>query len=109
MHANRGADSSRAERSRGKRCWTRSWPHDSSGARVMGINGRSGLKRDAMNAKELTFKSKFLSLVLRHQPELVGITLDGAGWVDVSELLIACTRHGKPMARETLEQIVATN
>ena len=32
-------------------------------------------------------KSKFLSLVLRHEPERVGIRLDESGWVAVDELL----------------------
>ena len=31
--------------------------------------------------------SKFLSLVLRHQPEAAGVTLDDQGWVDVAELI----------------------
>jgi putative RNA 2'-phosphotransferase len=37
-----------------------------------------------MNIKK---KSKFLSLILRHKPEIVGITLDANGWVNVKELL----------------------
>jgi putative RNA 2'-phosphotransferase len=31
--------------------------------------------------------SKFLSLVLRHKPEHIGLTLDSAGWADVEELI----------------------
>ena len=31
--------------------------------------------------------SKFLSLVLRHEPEKIGITLDSAGWVGIEDLL----------------------
>jgi putative RNA 2'-phosphotransferase len=50
--------------------------------------------------------SKFLSLVLRHQPQLIGITLDGAGWVGVDDLLAACERHGKPIAYDELEELV---
>ena len=30
--------------------------------------------------------SKFISLILRHKPEAIGITLDEHGWADVSEL-----------------------
>lgn len=33
-------------------------------------------------------KSKLLSLVLRHKPEKIGITMDKNGWVDIDELLI---------------------
>ncbi len=40
-----------------------------------------------MNKKQLTKTSKFLSLVLRHQPERIGLKLDDAGWANVKELL----------------------
>ncbi len=36
---------------------------------------------------ELTKKSKFLSLILRHKPETVGLKLDANGWADVDELM----------------------
>jgi putative RNA 2'-phosphotransferase len=53
--------------------------------------------------------SKFLSLVLRHKPELIGITLDSAGWVPVSELLRACQAHGKSLTLAELHEVVASN
>lgn len=53
--------------------------------------------------------SKFLSLVLRHRPEAVGLTLDESGWVSVDELLRALAVHGKSLTRAELEQIVATS
>ncbi|MBE7549825.1 MAG: RNA 2'-phosphotransferase [Anaerolineales bacterium] len=53
--------------------------------------------------------SKFLSLVLRHKPETIGLTLDPAGWVSVVELLRACEKHDFPLSREELEAGVATN
>ena len=31
--------------------------------------------------------SKFISLILRHKPETIGITLDEHGWANVDELL----------------------
>ncbi len=51
--------------------------------------------------------SKFLSYVLRHRPDSIGITLDENGWVDVDELLGAAQRNGKRLSRERLEQVVA--
>jgi len=42
-----------------------------------------------MTEKEIIKSSKFLSLVLRHEPERVGLKLDSAGWVGVDELLQA--------------------
>lgn len=53
--------------------------------------------------------SKFLSLVLRHEPERLGLTLDAAGWVSVDELLAACARERMSVTRERLEQIVASS
>lgn len=47
-----------------------------------------------MTEKEAIRASKFLSLVLRHQPEKIGLELDTAGWVGVDTLLAACQRHG---------------
>ena len=57
----------------------------------------------------LTITSKFLSLVLRHKPEEIGINLDPAGWVVVSDLLDACKRHGFQITFEELETVVATS
>lgn len=63
-------------------------------------------KHNSMNDLSL---SKFLSLVLRHEPERLGLTLDPAGWVSVDELLAAISRQKTPVTRERLEQIVATS
>ena len=62
-----------------------------------------------MHPRERVRNSKFLSLVLRHRPDLAGITLDAAGWVDVDELLAGCERAGRAITRAQLEEIVATN
>ena len=56
-----------------------------------------------------TKNSKFLSLILRHQPETIGLILDEAGWVSVSELLTQLATHGRGMSMEELEHVVATN
>jgi putative RNA 2'-phosphotransferase len=53
--------------------------------------------------------SKFLSLVLRHQPEKVGLTLDNEGWVSVSELLPAFEAHGLPLTLGELQEVVRSN
>ncbi len=62
-----------------------------------------------MTNKEITRKSKFLSLILRHEPGRVGLTLDSAGWVSVEELLEAVNRHGVSLTLEQLQHIVATS
>jgi putative RNA 2'-phosphotransferase len=53
--------------------------------------------------------SKFLSLVLRHQPDVIGLTLDEQGWASVDELLAKTQAHGRPLSRPLLERIVAEN
>lgn len=53
--------------------------------------------------------SRFLSLILRHDPGRIGLTLDAQGWADVTDLLDALRRHGMSIDRATLERIVATN
>lgn len=52
---------------------------------------------------------KFLSLILRHKPETVGITLDKNGWVDVKELIEKIKLSGRYIDMEILERIVREN
>jgi putative RNA 2'-phosphotransferase len=53
--------------------------------------------------------SRFLSYVLRHRPDAIGLELDGAGWVAVETLIAQCNAHGHRLSRELLEEIVATS
>lgn len=53
--------------------------------------------------------SKFLSFILRHQPEAVGLRLDSEGWVGIEELVARANEHGKPLNRALIEQVVKTN
>jgi putative RNA 2'-phosphotransferase len=62
-----------------------------------------------MNDASRTAASKFLSFVLRHQPEAIGVTLDPAGWVEVETLLRACAEHGRSLSRSELDEIVTTS
>ena len=50
--------------------------------------------------------SKFLSLILRHKPEVIGIQLDEHGWADVDDLIRGIAKS-RPFSRSMLEQIVA--
>lgn len=52
-------------------------------------------------------ESKFLSRVLRHQPEIVGLSLGRGGWLQVEELLRGMKRAGHPLKRESLSRVVA--
>ncbi len=60
-------------------------------------------------SKELTRISKFLSLVLRHDPARVGLTLDEQGWVDVADLLVAVRGAGFSIDEPLLQRVVAEN
>lgn len=62
-----------------------------------------------ISEKESTRISKFLSLVLRHKPETIGIQLDENGWVTVDMLLKQLGTHGHPVSKEILDHVVATN
>lgn len=61
-----------------------------------------------MRSNELRI-SKFLSLVLRHQPEKIGLTLDRAGWANVNELLAACAANGIGLTQAELASVVRNN
>ena len=52
--------------------------------------------------------SKFISLILRHQPDAIGITLDEHGWADVKELIEGINKT-KKFTMEDLEEIVRTD
>ena len=49
--------------------------------------------------------SKFISLILRHQPEIINITLDEHGWADVNDLIEGVSKT-RPLDMNLLEQIV---
>lgn len=53
--------------------------------------------------------SKFLSLILRHEPEKAGLTLDSAGWVSVEDLLRGCASAGRPISRGELEEVARSS
>lgn len=54
-------------------------------------------------------ESKFLSLVLRHKPEEIGLRMDAHGWARVDDLLRKMKKAGRRLSREELIHIVATN
>ena len=52
--------------------------------------------------------SKFIALILRHKPEVIGISLDEHGWAEV-DALVAGIAERQPFTREMLEDIVQTD
>jgi putative RNA 2'-phosphotransferase len=61
------------------------------------------------NRANATRTSLFLSLVLRHKPETIGLRLDRQGWIEVGELLPVLDRAGHSLTFAELAQIVETN
>lgn len=59
--------------------------------------------------KRLITSSKFLSLVLRHDPARIGLELDANGWANVAELLQKANAAGQYLDENTLREVVATN
>ena len=59
--------------------------------------------------RRLVKLSKFLSLVLRHLPEEIGLQLDDAGWAGVDDLIMRAKTRGMCFTRAELEEVVATN
>lgn len=53
--------------------------------------------------------SVFISLVLRHQPDAAGISLDEHGWAEVDELINGINKTGRVIDLEILEEIVRTD
>ena len=59
--------------------------------------------------RKLVKVSKFLSLVLRHQPERIGVSLDEAGWARVSELIKCARRAGMSLSEAVIAEVVQRN
>ena len=62
-----------------------------------------------MNEKRTVKISKFLSLILRHNPDKIGLTLDENGWANAADLLEKSARNGNIFTLEELTEVVATN
>ena len=58
--------------------------------------------------KTLNEISKLISLVLRHKPETLGLTMDSHGWVETKEL-IEKLNEMQPFNMDMLEEIVRTD
>lgn len=58
-----------------------------------------------MTNKEQNNLSKYIALILRHRPDVVGITLDEHGWANVSDLLKGINKT-QTITMKMLEKIV---
>jgi putative RNA 2'-phosphotransferase len=60
-----------------------------------------------MDDKRRVRISKFMSLVLRHEPQKADLTLEPGGWVPIDDLLSGAAAAGVRFTREELEAVVA--
>ncbi|SIO96657.1 RNA 2'-phosphotransferase [Vibrio spartinae] len=60
---------------------------------------------------QLKHISKFLSLVLRHKPETIGLTLDPHGWANIDELIhkASTSNEIENIDRDLIQEVVDTN
>ena len=58
---------------------------------------------------DLTSQSKFLSLLLRHDPSRLSLTMDSKGWVNVQELIDNSKGNKTEFTLEIIEAIVASD
>ena len=59
--------------------------------------------------KTVEHYGKFLALVLRHKPGVIGLEIDREGWVEVENLIARCRKKGIDLDRETLNRVVETD
>ncbi|MEO6316795.1 MAG: RNA 2'-phosphotransferase [Chitinophagaceae bacterium] len=60
-------------------------------------------------SQQLNHISKLMSLVLRHQPEKIGLQLDAHGWTPVQALIDKLLAKGIAVNEALIQTIVATN
>lgn len=55
---------------------------------------------------QLVKVSKYLSYVLRHRPDEIGLNLDSSGWVETKDLIEKSVAHGRPLDLGLLQAAV---
>ena len=59
--------------------------------------------------KRLTKISKYMSFILRHQPDAIGLKLDPDGYLVIDDLIKNANKSGKSITVEQLHQVVIEN
>lgn len=59
--------------------------------------------------RRLTRISKYLSFILRHNPESIGLELDADRWASVDELVKKANSSGKSVTLTQVQDVVALN
>ena len=59
--------------------------------------------------RRLTKISKYLSFILRHHPESIGLKVDADRWAVLDELISKANANGKSLTAEQVTNVVALN
>ena len=62
--------------------------------------------RAIMDSKTLNETSKFLSYILRHKPDTIGLQLDIEGWADINSLIIGAATEGRVLDQAIIQTVV---
>mgnify|MGYP000923940440 CR=1 FL=1 len=60
-------------------------------------------------SKQHTDTSKFLSFVLRHEPQAIGLTLDREGWVEIAALIDGARQSGRALDEALIRDVVTSS
>jgi putative RNA 2'-phosphotransferase len=60
-------------------------------------------------SKRLTETSKFLSYVLRHEPQAIGLHLDREGWAHIGDLIACAKQDGRELDEALVREVVDTS
>ncbi|MDQ0651382.1 RNA 2'-phosphotransferase [Pseudomonas cedrina] len=61
-----------------------------------------------MNTTQLNETSKFLSYVLRHEPQAIGLQLDNEGWADIESLVAGAAKAGRALDISLIQAVVSS-
>ena len=62
-----------------------------------------------MDTKQLNETSKFLSYVLRHEPQAIGLQLDSEGWADIESLIVGAAKDGRTLDISLIQTVVSSS
>ena len=60
-------------------------------------------------SKQYSDVSKFLSYVLRHRPQAIGLTLDREGWAEIAQLIAGAQKAGHTLDIGLIREVVASS
>ena len=71
-------------------------------------NNKNQSNAGTAQGKRLTSASKFMSLVLRHEPGRIGLALDAAGWAPLTDLIARANASGRGLNVALVREVVRT-